>query len=70
MKISELLKKYLDEIVEMYDDCDLEELSEEQKEELMILIHRASLMIVTELSEEWRWNFINFYLYLTLLIIT
>lgn len=63
MKISELLKKYIDEIVEMYDDCDLEELSEEQKEELMILIHRASLMIVTELSEEWRWNF---YLYLTL----
>lgn len=52
MKISELLKKYIDEIVEMYDDCDLEELSEEQKEELMILIHRASLMIVTELSEE------------------
>lgn len=70
MKISELLKKYIDEIVEMYDDCDLEELPEEQKEDLMILIHRASLMIVTELSEEWRWNFINFYLYLTLLIVT
>ena len=70
MKISELLKKYIDEIVEMYDDCGLEELSEEQKEELMILIHRASLMIVTELSEEWRWNFINFYRYLTLLMFT
>lgn len=67
MKISELLKKYIDEIVEMHDDCDLEELSEEQKEELMILIHRASLMIVTELSESWTWNF---YLYLTLLMVT
>ena len=51
MKISELIKKYVDEIVEMYDDCDLEELTEEQKEDLMILIHKVSLMIVTELSE-------------------
>ena len=52
MKLSELMKKYTDVIVKMYDDCDLEELTEEQKEYLMILIHRASLMIVTELSGE------------------
>lgn len=52
MKLSELMKKYTDVIVKMYDDCDLEELTEEQKEYLMILIHRASLMTVTELSED------------------
>ena len=51
MKISELLKKYVDEIVEMCDDCDLEELSEEQKEELMIRIHRTALKIIEALSD-------------------
>ena len=70
MILSEFLKQYTDVLINIYDDCDLEELSEEQKEELMILIHRASLMIVTELSEDWTWNFINFYRYLTLLIVT
>lgn len=52
MKLSEFLKQYTELLINEYEDCDLEELTEEQKEDLMILIHRVSLMIVTKLSEE------------------
>lgn len=51
------MKKYVDVIVEMYDDCDLERKFND-------------FDTPSDCNEiEWKWNFINFYLYLTLLII-
>lgn len=35
MKLSEFLKQYSDELINKYDDCDLDDLTGEQKEELM-----------------------------------
>ena len=51
MKLSELLKQYTDELIDKYDDCDLEDLTEEQKDELMIQIHRTALKIIEALSD-------------------
>ena len=45
MKISEYLKHYIDELINKYDDCDLNDLTEAQKEELMIRIHLTALKI-------------------------
>lgn len=52
MKLSELLKQYTDELINKYDDCDLEDLTEEQKEELMLLIFQTALNIIDKLSDE------------------
>lgn len=52
MKLSELLKQYTDELIDKYDDCDLEDLTEEQKDELMIQIHRTALKIIERLSDD------------------
>lgn len=52
MKLSEFLKQYTDELINEYDDCDLDDLTEEQKEELMIRIYQTALKIIEELSDE------------------
>ena len=52
MKLSKFLKQYIDALVKEYNDCELNDLTEEQKEELMIQIHRVSLKIIEKLSEE------------------
>lgn len=52
MKLSELLKQYTDELIKEHDDCDLNDLTEEQKEELMLQIHRTALKIIDKLSDE------------------
>lgn len=52
MKLSELLKQYTDELIDKYDDCDLEDLTEEQKDELMIRIYLTALKIVERLSDD------------------
>ena len=52
MKISEYLKHYIDELINKYDDCDLNDLTEAQKEELMIRIHLTALKIVERLSDD------------------
>lgn len=52
MKISELLKQYTDELINEYDDCDLDDLTEEQKEDLMILIYQTTLKIIDKLSDD------------------
>jgi hypothetical protein len=52
MTLSELLKQYTDVLIDVYDDCDLDDLTEEQKEELMLLIHRISLKIIEKLSDD------------------
>lgn len=45
MKLSEFIKKYTDELINKYDDCDLDDLTEEQKEELMIRFSKTALKI-------------------------
>jgi hypothetical protein len=52
MKLSEFIKQYTDVLIDEYDDCDLYDLTEEQKEELMLLIHRISLKIIEKLSDD------------------
>lgn len=52
MKLSELLKQYTDELINEYDDCDLDDLTEERKEDLMISIYRTALKIVERLSDD------------------
>lgn len=52
MKLSELLKQYTDELIDKYDDCELDDLTEEQKEELMIRIYLTTLKIVEALSDD------------------
>ena len=52
MKLSELLKQCNDELINEYDDCDLDDLTEEQKDVLMLQIHRTALIIIERLSEE------------------
>lgn len=52
MKLSELLKQYTDELIKEHDDCDLNDLTEEQKEDLMISIYRTTLKIVEKLSDD------------------
>ena len=52
MKLSELLKQYTDELINKYDDCDLNDLTEAQKEELMIRINLTALKIVERLSDD------------------
>lgn len=52
MKLSEFLKQYTDELINKYDDCDLDDLTEEQKEELMIRINLTALKIVVRLSDD------------------
>lgn len=52
MKLSEFLKRYIDEIINKYDDCDLGDLTEEQKEELMLRIYLTTLKIVVRLSDD------------------
>lgn len=51
MKLSELLKQYTDELIDKYDDCDLNDLTEEQKDVLMLQIHRTALRIIVRLSD-------------------
>lgn len=52
MKLSEFLKQYTDEIIKKYDDCDLDDLTGAQKEELMIRINLTALKIVERLSDD------------------
>ena len=52
MKLSKFLKQYIDALVKEYNDCEMNDLTEEQKEVLMLQIHRVSLMIIEKLSEE------------------
>lgn len=52
MKLSELLKQYTDELINEYDDCDLDDLTEEQKDVLMLQIHRTALIIIERLSDD------------------
>lgn len=52
MKLSELLKQYTDELIKEHDDCDLNDLTEEQKEELMLQIHRTMLKIIDKLCDD------------------
>lgn len=52
MKLSEFLKQYTDEIINKYDDCDLDDLTEEQKEELMIRFSKTALKIIERLSDD------------------
>ena len=52
MKLSEFLKQYTDELINKYDDCDLDDLTEAQKEELMIRINLTALKIVERLSDD------------------
>jgi hypothetical protein len=52
MKLSEFIKQYTDVLIDEYDDCDLNDLTEEQKEELMLLIHRIALKIIERLSDD------------------
>lgn len=51
MKLSEFLKQYTDELINGYDDCDLNDLTEEQTDELMLQIHRMALKIIERLSD-------------------
>lgn len=51
MKLSEFLKQYIDELIDKYDDCDLDDLTKKQKEELMIRINLTALKIVERLSD-------------------
>lgn len=50
MKLSELLKQYTDELIKEHD-CDLNDVTEEQKEDLMISIYRTTLKIIERLSD-------------------
>lgn len=52
MKLSEFLKQYTDEIINKYDDCDLDDLTEEQKDELMVRICRTTLKIAEALIDD------------------
>ena len=52
MILSELLKQYTDILINEYDDCDLNDLTEKQKEELMLRIFRTALKIVEALSDD------------------
>ena len=52
MKLSEFLKQYTDEIINKYDDCDLDDLTGAQKEELMIRIYLTMFKIVERLSDD------------------
>jgi hypothetical protein len=52
MKLSEFIKQYTDVLIDEYDDCDLDDLTEEQKEELMIRIYLTTLKIVEALSDD------------------
>lgn len=52
MKLSELLKQYTDELIKKHDDCDLDDLTGAQKEELMIRIYLTALKIIEKLSDE------------------
>lgn len=51
MTLSEFLKQYTDELINKYDDCDLDDLTVAQKEELMIRIYLTTLKIVEKLSD-------------------
>lgn len=51
MKLSEFIKQYTDVIIDEYDDCDLNDLTEEQKEELMIRFSKTALKIIERLSD-------------------
>lgn len=59
MKLSEFLKQYTDVLINIYDDCDLEDLTEEQKEELMIRIYRTTLKIIERLSDDVSENYVD-----------
>lgn len=59
MKLSELLKQYTDELIDKYDDCDLNDLTEEQKDELMLQIHRTALKIIDKLSDDIAENYVD-----------
>ena len=52
MILSELLKQYTDILINEYDDCDLNDLTEKQKEELMIRIYLTALKIGEALSDD------------------
>jgi hypothetical protein len=52
MKLSEFIKQYTDVLIDEYDDCYLDDLTEEQKEELMIRIYLTTLKIVEALSDD------------------
>lgn len=52
MKLSEFLKQYTELLIKEYDDCDLNDLSEAQKKELMIRICLTTLKIIDKLSDD------------------
>lgn len=54
MKLSEFLKLHIDELIDKYDDRDLDDLTKIQKEDLMLLICRiaSTLKIIKGLSDE------------------
>lgn len=57
MKLSEFLKQYTELLINEYDDCDLDDLTEEQKEELMLQIHRTALKIIDKLCDDVAENY-------------
>lgn len=59
MKLSEFLKQYTDELINEYDDCDLDDLTEEQKKELMLQIHLMALKIIDKLSDDIAENYVD-----------
>lgn len=59
MKLSEFLKQYTELLIKEYDDCDLDDLTEEQKEDLMILIYQTTLKIVEALSDDVAENYVD-----------
>lgn len=53
MKLSEFIYQYTDDVlIDEYDDCDLNDLTEEQEKELMIRISLTTLKIVEALSDD------------------
>lgn len=52
MKLSEFIKQYTDVLINEYDDCDLDDLTGAQKEEIMIRIYLTALKIVERLSDD------------------
>ena len=52
MKLSEFIKQYTDVLIDEYDDCDLDDLTGAQKEELMIRIFKTALKIIEKLSDD------------------
>ena len=59
MKLSEFLKQYTDEIINKCDDCDLDDLTEAQKEELMVRIYLTMFKIVEKLSDDVAENYVD-----------